>query len=113
MKMYKMKPPHPKRSEDKEPLLIMDDFMPQAYHDYLWEHGIYQLRTAYQERTGREYPVYNFSSGDSIEKYVETLEAEFADEDIQKVIEQYTDPRTIDELLEELQRIRAADKKRQ
>lgn len=102
-----MKPPHPKRPQDKELLLITDDFMPQAYHDYLWEHGVHQLRAAYRERTGREYPVYSFSSGDRIEKYVEALEAEFAGEDLHKVIEQYTDPRTIEDLLEELQRARA------
>ena len=98
-----------KRSENEEPILIEETFMPQTYHDYLWEHGVHQLRTAYQERTGRKYPAYDFSSGENIEKYVETLEAEFAGENLRAVIEQDTDPRTIDELLEEPQRTRATD----
>lgn len=107
--MYKMKPPYPKKPEDAEEWLLVDTFQPPAYHDYLWEHGVYRLMRAYQERTGREYPPYNPLSGENIKEYVAALEAEFSEEERRKLIGQRTSPRTIEELLEEMKRIRAAD----
>lgn len=111
--MGTLKMQHRKRPEGVEPILIEETLVPQACVDYLMDHGVYQLRAAYQDRTGREYPEYDFAKGEDVKKYVAALEAEFEGENLQDVIKQYTDPRTVEDILTEIQRARASEKKKQ
>lgn len=101
--MYKMKPPHPKIPEDKEPLpdIVGEWLGGDRELAYMREHGWDALTEEYEEQFGEPYPSLR-EYGGGVEEYMAKLRAVFAGEDIDAIIKKHPkpEPMSIEEILE-------------
>lgn len=90
-----------KRSENAEPILLVDRFISKREIQYMDEHGWDALTEEYEERFGKQYPGLREYDG-SVEEYMADLRAVFDGEDIEAIIKKHPqpEPMSIEEILE-------------
>ena len=94
--MSKLEIQRRKLPDDEPPILLVDSFISDTDMKYLDEHGWYALAREYRERFGKRYP--GFAESDvSVKKYMEQLRAQFPGENLDELIDRYTDHRTEEE----------------